>query len=73
MAARSEFKEIKGLSGSELPKLPAGAVVVWGKTSASPHGHISVALGDGREASDFVGNQMTNLRGYSNFRVFMPK
>ena len=30
LAARSEFKEIKGLSASELPKLPAGAVVVWG-------------------------------------------
>ena len=73
LAKRSEFKEIKGLKGSDLPKLPAGAVVVWRKTSASPHGHISVALGGGKEASDHVANQMTSLRGDSGFRVFMPK
>ena len=73
LAKRKEFKEIKGLKGGDLKKLPPGAVVVWGKSPASPHGHISVALGGGKEASDFIGNQMTSLRGYSNFRVFMPK
>ena len=69
----SQFTEIKGLTSSQLPHLPAGAIVVWGKTTASPHGHISVALGNGKEASDHVSNQITSLRGASNFRVFMPK
>jgi hypothetical protein len=73
LAANSQFTEIKGLAGSDLPHLPAGAIVVWGKTSASPNGHISVAHGDGQESSDHTQAQMTNLRGYTNFRVFMPK
>ena len=72
-AKRGEFTEIKGLTGSDLPKLPAGAIVVWGKTAASPHGHISVALGNGQEASDHLASQITSLRGANNFRVFMPK
>ena len=72
-AKRAEFTEIKGLAPTDLPKLPAGAIVVWGQTSASPHGHIAVAQGNGQESSDFVGAQHTNLRGFTNFRVFMPK
>jgi hypothetical protein len=71
LAASSKFKEVK-VSPEELKKLPPGAIVVWGKTGASPHGHISVALGDGREASDHIQQQMTSLRGATNFRVFMP-
>ena len=35
------------VSASKLPSLPAGAIVVWRKTAASPHGHISVSLGNG--------------------------
>ena len=35
------------VAASQLPSLPAGAIVVWRKTAASPHGHISVALGNG--------------------------
>ena len=61
------------VAASQLPSLPAGAIVVWRKTGASPHGHISVALGNGKEASDHVANQMTSLRGDTGFRVFMPK
>ena len=72
LAANSKFTE-KSISASQLGSLPAGAIVVWGKTSASPHGHISIALGNGQEASDHVSNQMTSLRGYTNSRVFMPK
>jgi hypothetical protein len=71
LAASSRFEEIR-VSRDQLAKLPAGAVVVWGKTDASPHGHISVALGDGREASDHVSSQLTSLRGAENYRVFMP-
>lgn len=71
LANNPKFKEVK-MSADQLTSLPAGAVVVWGKTDASPHGHISVALGDGREASDHVSKQMTSLRGATNCRVFMP-
>ena len=72
LARHPDFKEVPTVKPKELPKLPAGAIVVWGKTKASPHGHISVALGNGREASDHIARQMTSLRGHTNFRVFMP-
>ena len=72
LAARPEFKEVN-VSTEELSKLPAGAIVVWGKTNVSPDGHISIALGDGREASDHIDTQRTHLRGFTNFRVFIPK
>ena len=55
-----------------MPSLPAGSIVVWGKTDKSPNGHISISSGDGKEYSDHVEVQRTNLRGYTNFRVFMP-
>ncbi|MFN4150149.1 MAG: peptidoglycan-binding domain-containing protein [Candidatus Sericytochromatia bacterium] len=71
LASSDKFREIK-VSNSELKSLPAGAVVIWGQTDSSPHGHISVALGDGREASDYVDVQRNNLRGYTNARVFLP-
>lgn len=71
LAKSGKFKEIK-VSPDQLKSLPAGAVVVWGKTNVSPHGHISVSLGDGREASDHIQNQMTSLRGHTNCRVFVP-
>lgn len=57
-----------------LRNLPPGAVVVWPQTNRSPHGHISVALGGGREASDHVSNQNVNLRGENTVpRVFLPQ
>lgn len=72
LANSSRFKEVK-VGPGELKKLPPGAIVVWGQTGASPHGHISVALGDGREASDHIQQQMTSLRGSQNYRVFIPQ
>jgi peptidoglycan hydrolase-like protein with peptidoglycan-binding domain len=71
LASSRKFNEVK-VPTSSLRSLPAGAIVVWGKTKDSPHGHISVALGDGREASDHIDRQRTNLRGYTNARVFVP-
>jgi hypothetical protein len=76
------FREVNVAAG-DLPKLPAGAVVVWGKSAAKPWGHVSVALGDGREASDHIQRQMTGGRYGTNFgngpdpqgrqfRVFIP-
>ena len=72
LARHSGFKEVS-VSGSALRKLPAGAIVVWGKTARSPHGHISIALGDGREASDHIDIQRLSLRGDSRPRVFLPR
>jgi len=70
LAANPKFREVA--APADLRQLPAGAVVVWGRTGASPHGHISIALGDGREASDHVDRQRNNLRGHRNARVFVP-
>ena len=63
-----KFKEVK-VSKDQLKSLPAGAVVIWDKGSGLPYGHISVALGDGREASSKVRNQ---LLLNTNFHVFLP-
>lgn len=71
LATHANFKEMQ-VSASNLRELPAGAAVVWGRTGSSPHGHISIALGDGREASDHIDVQRTQLRGHTNVRVFMP-
>lgn len=58
--------------GRRLTTLPAGAVVVWGRGS-SRSGHISVALGNGQEASDHIASQMTYHYGGAAARVFLPK
>jgi len=63
------FQEIK-VSKDQLKSLPAGAVVIWDKGPGLPHGHISIALGDGREASSTVRNQL-NLS--TQFWVFLPR
>ncbi len=63
------FQEVK-VSKDQLKSLPAGAVVIWDKGSGLPHGHISVSLGNGREASSTVRDQ---LRLSTNFHVFVPK
>ena len=59
------------MAQSDLPKLPAGAIVVWDKGNGHEHGHISIATGDGKEASDLMRNQITNYG--TSFRVFMPQ
>jgi|GEM_PF-5134323 len=72
LATNPKVQEIKGVTAEQLKTLPAGAIVVWAANPSNPHGHISVAMGDGKEASDIMRNQITNLNG-SSFRVFMPK
>ncbi|MFN8608135.1 MAG: hypothetical protein U0931_11430 [Vulcanimicrobiota bacterium] len=62
------FKEVK-VSKDQLKSLPPGAVVIWDKGAGLPYGHISVALGNGREASSKVRNQ---LLLNTNFHVFLP-
>ncbi len=79
----SRFREVN-VSASDLRSLPPGAVVVWGRSAAKPWGHVSVALGGGREASDHLQNQITGGRygtDFGNgpdsqgrqFRVFLPR
>lgn len=70
LAKNPKFTEIK-VNPKDLGKLPAGAVVVWNKGPGHPHGHISIALGNGKEASDKIRNQITNYG--TSVRVFMPK
>ncbi len=70
LARNPKFREIK-VAEKDLKKLPPGAVVVWDRGNGHQHGHISIALGGGREASDVKRNQIT---GYgTKFRVFLPK
>ena len=69
LAKNPKVKEVK-VAQSELTKLPAGAIVVWDKGNGHEHGHISIATGDGKEASDLMRNQITNYG--TSFRVFMP-
>ena len=57
---------------SNLRALPAGAIVVWGK-GTSQSGHISVALGNGQEASDHITSQMTYHYGGAPARIFLPR
>jgi hypothetical protein len=69
LAGHARFAEV---SVSDLRSLPAGAVVVWSRGS-SESGHISIALGDGREASDHITSQMTSHYGGGHARVFFPR
>lgn len=69
LANNPKVKEIK-VAQADLPKLPPGAIVVWDKGPGHPHGHISIAMGDGMEASDLMRKQITNYG--TSFRVFMP-
>ncbi len=70
LANNPKVKEMK-VSQADLPKLPAGAIVVWNKGAGHEWGHISIATGDGKEASDLMRNQITNYG--TSFRVFMPQ
>lgn len=72
LASNPNFKEIS-VGRDQLKSLPPGAIVVWSPHSGNPHGHISVALGNGQEASDHIQQQITSLAPDSTYRVFMPK
>lgn len=70
LAQSDKLKEVSGVSQDDLKKLPPGAVVVWDRGGNHEHGHISVSLGDGREASDIIRQQTTNYG--TAYRVFLP-
>lgn len=73
LAHHKNFKEVF-VSREDLKSLPAGCVIVWDKNAAGTrpsdiHGHITITLGDGKEASDHITNTyMLNTQ----FRVFVP-
>lgn len=70
LAKNPKFREVK-VDPKDFKKLPAGAVVVWNRGNGHEHGHISIALGNGKEASDKIRNQITNYG--TSARVFLPK
>lgn len=70
LAKLNTFKEIS-VNAKDLGSLEPGSIVVWSKAKDAPYGHISIALGDGREASDHIETQMTR-HGRSTCRVFIP-
>ena len=65
----SQFQEVE-VSRDELSSLPAGSIVVWDRSEGHEYGHISIALGDGRESSDHITTQMTNRD--AEYHVFIP-
>jgi len=69
LAGHGRFTEV---NARDLRSLPAGAVVVWSR-GTSRDGHISIALGDGWEASDHIAPQMTAHYGGGYARVFLPR
>ncbi len=65
-----KVREIKGFSPAMLTSLPKGTIVVWNCGEGHSDGHISISLGNGKEASDMIRDQLT---GYgTSFRVFAP-
>jgi hypothetical protein len=70
LAKSRSFHEIFP-SVKALEKLPAGAIVVWGKGN-SRSGHISIADGQGNEISDHIRPQMLSHYGGASFRAFLP-
>jgi hypothetical protein len=70
LANNPRVQEVRGLHPGDLHRLPPGAIVVWNRGNGHEYGHISVAMGDGREASDVMRNQVTHYG--TSFRVFLP-
>ncbi len=66
LAKSNEFVEVKPGDTQR------GDILVHNRTSRKKHGHIAVALGNGKEASDHVGN-LVNTASYGGTRVFRAK
>jgi len=70
LAGDSRFREVN-LSPEQIRNLPPGAVIVSPSNYGgfgSPHGHITISLGNGQEASDHIQNLITA----PGQRVFIP-
>lgn len=73
MQNKEGFEDVtdKYTTDDDLRNLPAGAMVIWENGNGHQHGHISIALGNGQEASDHIQSQTTTRYG-TKFHVFMP-
>ena len=69
LAQSDKLREVQ-VNPQDLPKLPAGAVVVWDRGNGHEHGHISISDGKGGEYSDVYRQQTTNYG--TQCRVFLP-
>lgn len=65
LARNEKFREVSPTN------LKPGTVLVFGQSEGHPHGHITVYLGNGREASDHV-QQLVNFKAYGGVRAFEP-
>lgn len=65
LARNDKFREVSPSN------LKPGTVLVFGQSEGHPHGHITVYLGNGREASDHV-QQLVNFKAYGGVRAFEP-
>ena len=70
LATSEHFQEMP-LRSDQLSSLPAGSIVVWGRSKQHPHGHVSIADGKGHEISDRLRPQITNYG--TSLRVFVPE
>lgn len=68
LANSNNFKEVR-VSKSDLKNLPAGCIICWDRNQQHQHGHITITLGNGKEASDHV-TDLIDLG--TDFRVFVP-
>lgn len=63
----------------DIVQAPRGSIIVWGKSPTKKYGHIEVALGNGKTASDFLWNvnslfetEKRNNKYYGPARIFYP-
>lgn len=66
LAKNKHFEEV-----SARGELQKGTVLVFGPSDGHPHGHITVYLGNGMEASDHV-QKLVNFNAYGGVRAFKP-
>lgn len=70
LAKNENFSEVKDISRDDLDHLPAGCVIIWDKSAGHDDGHMTITLGDGREASDHIIDHI--YKPDAAFRVFVP-
>lgn len=70
LAKSDKFVECTDSTPEQLKDLPAGAVVVWAADGLHPLGSCSIALGDGKEASNIIRSQREKFS--EKYRLFLP-
>gem|GEM_PF-3324664 len=63
-------REVRIAKKEQLNSLPRGAIAVWDRNFDHRDGHISISLGNGREVSDVLRDQITDYG--TSYRVFVP-